>query len=98
MEGRVLFYGIWGIGVFILFTVVLYRRWGNHRRHHDARSKRDFLEAVGLWLVACAASFAVGAALIESTRSTIPGALSLLSLGAFFGVGVFMATEDPKPQ
>lgn len=98
MEARLLFYGVWGIGVFILFTVVLLRRYANHSRHHDARSRRDFLEAVGLWLVACAASFAVGSALIDQTSRTIPGALSLLSLGAFFGVGVFMATEDPKPQ
>ena len=93
---RLLFYGAWGAGVVVLFSIVLIRRIRGHRRHHDRRSFRDVLEAVGLWLVSFAASAAVASLVFYPEGATFRGLLNAVALGAFLGVGVIMATEEPK--
>ena len=98
MEARLVFYLIWGVGVFVVYSIVLARRRQVHAVHHDKRSRRDLAEAFGLWLVALAASMAVATVLFEPLRGTISGLLTSIALGAFFGVGVIMATEEGKPR
>lgn len=93
-SSRLLFYGAWGGGVVILFSIVLIRRMRGHHRHHDRRSFRDLLEAVGLWLVSFAASAAVASLVFYPEGTTLRGLLNALALGAFLGVGIIMATEE----
>lgn len=90
---RLVFYGVWGIGVFFLYFVVIVCRFALWRYHHDRRSFRDFLEAFALWIVAAAASFAVASVLMYPDASSLRGALNALALGAFFGAGVVMALD-----
>ena len=70
------------------------QRASNHGHHHDPRSFRDLLEAIGLWLVALAASMSVFSVLFFPQDPTMRGLLTSLALGAFFGVGIIMATEE----
>lgn len=94
MEGsRLLFFGVWGLGVVLAFSIVLWCRWKIWRHHHDKRSFRDFLEGAALWLVAFGASAAVGSVVLYPDLSTIRGFLNSLALGAFFGAGVIMAGD-----
>lgn len=91
---RLLFYGAWGGGVVLLFSIVLIRRIRGYRYHQDRRSFRDLLEGVGLWLVSFTASAAVASVLWYPDASTLRGLLNAIALGAFLGVGVIMATEE----
>lgn len=92
-SSRLLFFGVWGVGVILVYGFVIFARWRIWRHHHDRRSFRDFLEAFALWLVAFGASAAVASVLIYPDASTIRGFLNSLALGAFFGAGVVMATD-----
>ena len=91
--GRIFFYAIWGVGVFITFSVVAWYRWRIWRRHHDRRSFRDFLEGSAFWIVAASAATATASVAIFPDASTGRGFLTALSLGAFFGAGIIMATD-----
>lgn len=93
-SSRLLFYGAWGGGVVLLFSIVLIRRIRGHRRHRDRRAFRDLLEAIGLWLVSFAASAAVASLIFFPEGATLRGLLNAIALGAFLGVGVIMATEE----
>ena len=93
---RLVFYGAWGLGVLVLYSIVAVRRLRGHRVHHDRRSFRDLLEGVGLWLVSFAASAAVASLVFYPDASQLRGALNAIALGAFVGVGIIMATEEPK--
>lgn len=95
-SSRLLFYGVWGGGVLLLFSIVLLRRIRGHGVHRDRRSFRDLLEAIGLWLVSFAASAAVASVVFYPDAATLRGALNAVALGAFVGVGIIMATEEPK--
>lgn len=92
-SSRVVFFGIWGLGVVVLYGIVIVCRFAIWRYRHDRRSFRDFLEGFALWLVAFGASAAVASAVLYPDVSTIRGFLNSLALGAFFGAGVVMATD-----
>ena len=93
MESRLLFYGVWGVGVLVaFFTVVVCRAYvWNHR--HDKRSFRELLEGAAFALVALGASAATAAFALFPEASTLRGFLTALALGAFFGAGIIMATD-----
>ena len=93
-SSRLLFYGLWGGGVLLLFSIVAVRRLRNHRQHRDRRSFRDLLEGIGLWLVSFAASAAVASLVFYPEAASLRGALNAIALGAFVGVGIIMATEE----
>ena len=90
---RLLFYGAWGIGVVLVFSVAGFCRWHLWRHHHDRRSFRDFLEVAALWMVAAAACVAVASVVFWPDGSTARGALNLFALGAFLGAGFIMAGD-----
>lgn len=92
-SSRVLFAIFWGGGVAVTFAVVAWCRWILWRRHHDRRSFRDFLEGVGLALVAATAAAATGVIIIWPEAVTIRGFFTAVCLGAFFGVGLMMAGD-----
>lgn len=92
-SSRLVFFGIWGVGVIVIYGIVIVCRWQIWRHHHDKRSFRDFLEGFALWLVAFGASAAVASVILYPDASTIRGFLNSLALGAFFGAGVVMATD-----
>ncbi len=91
---RFFFFGIWGGGVVLTFSIVLWCRWRLYRRHHDRRSFRDLLEGFGLWLVAFSAGLAIGAVLFYPEAATARGLLNSIALGAFLGVGLIMAGDS----
>ena len=93
MESRLLFYGVWGVGVLVAFLVVVVCRVYIWRHRHDRRSFRDLLEGSALALVAFGASAATASFAWFPEASTIRGGLTALSLGAFFGAGLIMATD-----
>jgi hypothetical protein len=90
---RLLFFVLWGGGVLVAFSIVLYCRWKLWKSHRDKRSFRDVLEAVGLWLVAAPAASAIGVLLVAPDQTTARGFLNAIALGAFVGVGLIMATD-----
>lgn len=92
-SSRLIFFGIWGIGVVVVYGIVILLRWKIWRYHHDRRAFRDFLEAFALWLVAFGASAAVAAVVLYPEADTVRGFLNSLALGAFFGAGVVMLTD-----
>jgi len=98
MEPRLLTLILWGGGVVFLFGFVLFRRlraWGMYR---DRAARREALEAVALFITAVAASGSIVAVLAIPEVTSIRSFLVALSLGAFVGVGIIMATEEPRPR
>lgn len=93
-SSRVVFYGVFGVGVVVVYCAVVALRWRIWWRRRDRRSFRDFLEGFALWLVAFGASAAVASVLLYPDASTIRGFLNSLALGAFFGAGVIMAGDS----
>lgn len=92
-SSRLIYFGVWGVGVVITFSIVVFARWRIWRHHRDRRSFRDLLEGVALWIVAAAAAFAVASVLWFPDVSSLRGALNALALGAFFGAGIVMASD-----
>lgn len=98
LDFRVLTYVIWGIGTTLVYGYVLLCRTRAFRRRHDRRSRRELMTGIGLFLTAFAANLAVLVVLFgreagQDARSFFVA----LSLGAFFAVGVNMATESGEP-
>ena len=95
---RVLTYIVWGIGTTLVYGYVLLRRMRAFRRRNDKRSRRELLTGIGLFLTAFASNLAVLVVLFareagQDARSFFVA----LALGAFFAVGVNMATEGGEP-
>ncbi len=81
----------WGIATVAAYArVVQNRRLGNDL-HHDRRSRRDLLSAVGLFLVATLASLAVVFDVLDIVGPH--DFASALSVGGLTAVGFLMATE-----
>jgi hypothetical protein len=60
---------------------------------NDARSRREALEAFGLFLTAVGAAFAILIALFGEAGTGVRGFLTALALGAFVATGFIMATD-----
>lgn len=88
-------FAVWGVGMVVVYGFVLWKRHRTWLLHHDRRSKRDLMEALGLFLVAIASAFAVFAALFDNTTG-LRVFLAALVAGALLGVGLLMATEPTK--
>lgn len=97
-SSRLLFYGIWGVGVLVIYAIVVYKRWLNHMAHHDRRSKRDLIEGIALGIVALAASASVASVIFWPDFLTGRGFLTSVALGGFFATGIIMATEEKAQE
>lgn len=98
LDFRLLTYIIWGVGTTLIYGYVLVRRARSYRRRLDTRSRRELMTAVGLFMTAFAANIAILVVLFgreagQDARSFFVA----LSLGAFFAVGVNLATESGEP-
>ncbi len=87
---------VWGGGTVATYGWVLRRRIITHRIHHDVRSRRDMLSAIGLFLTALCAALAIFLGLFQ--LGDVRGLLSAISLGSFFAVGVILALEDAQVE
>lgn len=102
IDTRLIAFAIWGLGVVGVYGYVLWRRRRSWLLHHDSRSRRDLVEAFGLFLVALSAAASAWTVLFVVPGVGIRVLLTAVSLGGFFGVGLVMATEpikkDPADQ
>ena len=94
MDFRIATSLIWGMAVLILFSYVLGKRWMGYRQHHDRRARRDFLEALALFMTAAPAAGSIFAYLIVTIPNAASSLLGATALGAFVGLGIIMATEE----
>ena len=97
MDTRIAVLILWGGGVVFLFGVVLLRRLGAWHQYRDRAARREMLEALALFITAVASGSIVSVLTIPEVTS-VRSFLVALSLGAFVGVGIIMATEDPRPE
>jgi len=93
VDTRFLAYLIWGLGTLVVYGVVLFKRRHAYVQHNDARSRRDLIEAIALFIVAFGASLAITFVLFGEAGSGIRGWASAVALGAFSAAGLVMATE-----
>jgi len=96
LDSRLIAFIIWGLGVVAVYGFVLWRRHHSWTLHHDTRSRRDLVEAFGLFLVSLSAATSIGATLFGEVTIGARALLTATSLGAFLGVGLVMATEPGK--
>ena len=92
-DTRVLTFLLWGGGTLIVYGIVLWRaiiRWNIHR---DVRARRELVIRLSLFITAFAAACSIAFVLFDGA-STIRAFLVALSLGAFSGAGIVMASED----
>jgi uncharacterized membrane protein len=85
---------IWGIMVLLLYGYILAKRIAGYRQHRDRRSRRDFAEAVALFMVAGPAAGSIFAYLYVAVPNVASSILGATALGAFVGLGIIMATEE----
>lgn len=94
LDVRLLTYVIWGIGTTLVYGYVLLRRGRAYRRRHDRRARRELLTAIGLFLTAFAANFAILVVLFVPQGQDVRGFFVAFALGAFSAVGVNLATDS----
>lgn len=95
LDGRLVMLLLWGGGTVGAYGQVFLNRYRSWRNHRDARSRRDLLEGLGLFLTAAASAVSITMLLFGSTAG-IRGLATAVSLGAFLAVGIFMAQESPE--
>ena len=98
IDWRLGFFLLWGGGVVLVYGFVLYNRFMSYQHHHDRRARRDLGEASGLFITASASAMAIASVLFVPDSASMRGFMSFLSLGAFLGVGIIMATEGPPER
>ena len=100
MDASIVFFAIWGLGIVVLGTIHLVYRWIEYLDYRDARSVRDLVEAVAIWLVcmASAVSIALSIAFSPSVINGmgLRGFLIALAPGAFFGYMLVKVTDRPR--
>ena len=87
---------LWGGGTVAVYGRVLWARRVSNLIHHDRRSRRDYLEAFGLFMVALSSALSIGLVLFAGDLSGPRSLITAMSLGAFLAVGIFMATEKTE--
>lgn len=93
LDGRLVAYLLWGLGTVAVYGVVLRGRWHSFRSHHDARSRRELLAGISLFLTALCAGMATWVVLFGEVGSSARSWFVAFALGAFTGAGIVMATE-----
>lgn len=96
IDWRLIVLLVWGGGTVATYSRVLRRRYLAYRVHRDNRGRRDLLSAFGLFLTALTSALSIALVLFGSEGGSIRGLFVAISLGAFFAVGVILASEDPE--
>ena len=86
---------LWGGGTVLTYARVLWLRRRSYGFHHDRRSRRDYLSAFGLFLVALFSAFSIASVLFEGTAGA-RGFSTAAALGAYLAVGLLLATEKAE--
>jgi hypothetical protein len=84
---------VWGGATMGAYSSVLLYRLRSWRRHRDARSLRELLTAVALWLTAVSSATAIISVLFVAPGTDLRSWLVAVALGAFTGAGLVMASE-----
>lgn len=85
------FYIGWAILCIVVYSIVLAQRRTSWRLHRDKRAMRDMAEGIGLFITALASAGTIIA--VAGSQPDLRLVTGVLSLGAFLGVGIIMATE-----
>ena len=96
MDIRLAVFMIWGLGTVIVWGDVLRKRRRKLNRFHDIRARRDFLEGLGLFLVAACSAVSIFMVLFGAAGTGLRGAAVAVSLGAFFAVGLYARGEEAE--
>lgn len=92
LDPRIVFWAVWAVGTVIVWAIVFERQRRQYRKHRDAASLRDAIQALGLFIVSLAAFLGMTAALF--LRGAGFGALLFaVAGGAFFVVGLYSVFE-----
>jgi hypothetical protein len=98
IDVRLLMYLGWGGATVTTWAYVLYRRVHAWRLHHDARSQRELLIALSLFLTSLATLLSFTMVFFGSHGTDLRNLLVALALGAFTGAGIVSATEPEEPD
>lgn len=90
MNERFLAFLIWGIGTVVIYTVLLWQQRVRYVAHRDARSRREMVSAVALWLTALGSALGIAFVLFGEAGNSARSFAVAISLGAFTGAGLLM--------
>lgn len=93
VDTRLAAYLVWGVGTLIVYSIVLVRRRRAYLLHHDARSRRDFIEGLALFMTSMASALAIAFVLFGEAGTGLRGLFAAIALGMFSTAGLVMATE-----
>ena len=93
---RLAVFMIWGLGTVLVWGDVLRKRRRKLRRYHDVRARRDFLEGLGLFLVAISSAISIFMVLFGAAGTGLRGLAVAVSLGAFLAVGFYARGEEAE--
>ncbi len=96
MDWRLVMLIVWGGGTVVTYARVLWLRRRSYTIHHDRRSRRDYLTAFGLFLVALTSAMSIAMVLFGEATTGARGFATSVALGAFLAVGLLMATEKAE--
>lgn len=85
---------LWGAGTVLAYGLVLRGRFHAWIRHKDVRSRRELIYGIGLFLTSLASATSLTVVLFGEAGTSVRGWFVAVSLGAFTGTGIIMASED----
>lgn len=92
---------LWGGGTVIAYSVVLVKRWRRFSHHRFDRRRavradvrKDVVAGAALELTAVGSAFSIALVLFGQPGADFRGFFIALALGAFFGAGLVMASEE----
>lgn len=95
LDTRLIAYLIWGIGVVVVYGLLLRRRRRDWTVQRDSRSRRELYEAVAEFVTSLASCLAITFVLFGEAGTGIRGLMAATALGAYFAAGVVKVTDKP---
>ena len=92
-DPRYLFWAAYGVGLLVVYGLLLRRRLRHLRKHNDPRAFRDAMEGAGLFLVAVGLAFALSVALFSDDQGMVGISLAIVG-AAFLVVGLSDLAEN----
>jgi hypothetical protein len=93
IDTRLAVFVVWGLGTVFVYTINVAREARHWAVHRDARARRDLLVAIGLHIVSLASAASILAVLFGEPGTSMRGLFVAISLGAYLGVGIVLATS-----
>jgi hypothetical protein len=94
MDLKFAIYVVWGLGTVVVYGIVLRKRRRSYRLHHDARSRRDLISGLALFITSLCSFLAITFVLFGEPGTGIRGLFAATALGAYLGAGIVMASEE----